>query len=62
MARAGGAYLVSAARPTCSPASLPSFRIGGVLVGSHAFAVLGNMLGVSGWTPWSRTEDVDNCP
>lgn len=35
------------------------FRLGGVLVGTHAFSLLGNMLGVQ-WPPGTwRTEDVD---
>lgn len=35
------------------------FRLGGVLVGTHAFGLLGNMLGVA-WPPGAwRTEDVD---
>ena len=34
------------------------FRAGGVLVGTHAFLLLGNVLGVS-WKDGSRTQDVD---
>ena len=37
----------------------PVFRVGGVLVGSHAFAVLGNMLGVRWQDAIVRTADVD---
>jgi hypothetical protein len=37
----------------------PVFRIGGVLVGSHAFAELGNMLGVRWQEAMVRTQDVD---
>ena len=35
------------------------FLVGGVLVGSHAFAVYGNMLGVRWDTETTRTQDVD---
>jgi hypothetical protein len=35
------------------------FRLGGVLVGTHAFALLGNMLGVAWPAGTWRTEDVD---
>jgi hypothetical protein len=59
MARAGGAYLVSAAEADVLTRLAPVFRIGGVLVGSHAFAVLGNMLGVRWLDSMVRTEDVD---
>lgn len=34
------------------------FKAGGVLVGTHAFLAMGNMLGVS-WTDQARTQDVD---
>lgn len=34
------------------------FRVGGVLVGTHAFLALGNVLGVK-WKESSRTQDVD---
>ncbi len=34
------------------------FRAGGVLVGTHAFLALGNMLGVR-WAETSRTQDID---
>jgi len=34
------------------------FALGGVLVGTHAFAVLGNVLGVR-WTGALRTQDID---
>jgi hypothetical protein len=59
MARAGGAYLVSAAEADVLARLAPVFRVGGVLVGSHAFAVLGNMLGVRWQDSMVRTEDVD---
>lgn len=34
------------------------FKAGGVLIGTHAFIAMGNLLGVS-WTDGSRTQDVD---
>ncbi|MDD2772288.1 MAG: GSU2403 family nucleotidyltransferase fold protein [Elusimicrobiales bacterium] len=34
------------------------FRLGGVLVGTHAFTVLGNMLGVN-WETHIKTQDID---
>jgi hypothetical protein len=39
-------------------ASYGFFRNGGVLIGTHAFSALGNMLGVK-WTGGDRTMDVD---
>lgn len=39
-------------------ASYGFFRCGGVLIGTHAFAALGNMLGVR-WTSADKTMDVD---
>jgi len=59
MARAGGATIVGAAEFQVLDRLSPVFRIGGVLVGSHAFAVLGNMLGVKWQEAIVRTEDVD---
>ena len=59
MARAGGATVVGAAEFQVLDRLSPVFRIGGVLVGSHAFAVLGNMLGVKWQEAIVRTEDVD---
>jgi len=59
MARAGGATVVGAAEAQVLERLSPVFRIGGVLVGSHAFAVLGNMLGVRWQEAIVRTEDVD---
>jgi hypothetical protein len=59
MARAGGATIVGAAEFLVLDRLSPVFRIGGVLVGSHAFAVLGNMLGVRWQEAIVRTEDVD---
>jgi hypothetical protein len=35
------------------------FKLGGVLVGTHAFAVLGNVLGVRWTGAHARTEDID---
>jgi hypothetical protein len=59
MARAGGAYLLRAPEAEVLARLAPVFRVGGVLVGSHAFAVLGNMLGVRWQDAMVRTEDVD---
>jgi hypothetical protein len=59
MARAGGAYLIGGAEADVLARLAPVFRIGGVLVGSHAFAVLGNMLGVRWQDAIVRTQDVD---
>jgi hypothetical protein len=59
MARAGGAYVIGAAEAEVLQRLSPVFRIGGVLVGSHAFAVLGNMLGVRWQEAIVRTGDVD---
>lgn len=59
MARAGGVHVVGAAEAAVLARLAPVFRIGGVLVGSHAFAVLGNMLGVRWQDAIVRTDDVD---
>lgn len=59
MARAGGAHLVGAAEADVLQRLAPVFRLGGVLVGSHAFAVIGNMLGVRWQDAIVRTADVD---
>jgi hypothetical protein len=59
MARAGGAYVIGAAEADVLTRLAPVFRIGGVLVGSHAFVVIGNMLGVKWQEAMVRTEDVD---
>lgn len=59
MARAGGAYVIGAAEAEVLQRLSPVFRVGGVLVGSHAFAVLGNMLGVRWQEAIVRTGDVD---
>jgi hypothetical protein len=59
MTRAGGAYVISAPEAEVLSRLGPVFRVGGVLVGSHAFAVLGNLLGVRWQDSSVRTEDVD---
>jgi hypothetical protein len=59
IARAGGAYVLPAAEARVLAQLAPVFRMGGVLVGSHAFAVLGNSLGVRWREALVRTEDVD---
>lgn len=59
MARAGGAHLLGAPESDVLARLTPVFRIGGVLVGSHAFVVLGNMLGVRWQEAMVRTQDVD---
>lgn len=59
--RAGGAGLTdgASARVVSALAAAGVFRLGGVLVGTHAFVVLGNVLGVK-WTGMHvRTDDVD---
>ena len=59
--RAGGAMTTDApsARVIRGLADVGVFRLGGVLVGTHAFVVLGNVLGVR-WTGTGlRTQDVD---
>jgi hypothetical protein len=59
MARAGGAATLPAPEARVLQLLAQVFRIGGVLVGSHAFAVLGNSLGVRWQDASIRTEDVD---
>jgi hypothetical protein len=58
--RAGGAMTTDApsARVLRALADAGVFHAGGVLVGTHAFIVLGNMLGVR-WRSSLRTQDVD---
>lgn len=58
--RAGGAMLtdVPSARVLRGLADAGVFNAGGVLVGTHAFIVLGNVLGVS-WESAIRTQDID---
>jgi hypothetical protein len=59
MARAGGAQVIGAAEADVLRRLSPVFRVGGVLIGSHAFAVIGNMLGARWQAAIVRTEDVD---
>lgn len=58
--RAGGAMVTDApsARVLRALADAGIFHAGGVLVGTHAFVVLGNLLGVR-WDTSLRTQDVD---
>ena len=59
--RAGGAMTTDApsARVIRGLADVGVFRLGGVLVGTHAFVVLGNVLGVRWSGTGLRTQDVD---
>lgn len=59
--RVGGAAKTDAAsaRILSALAAAAVFRLGGVLVGTHAFVALGNMLGVRWREGVLRTEDVD---
>lgn len=59
IARAAGAYSVSAAEARVLALLAPAFQRGAVLVGSHAFAVLGTSLGVRWQDANVRTGDVD---
>jgi hypothetical protein len=59
VARAAGAYTVSAAEGRVLAMLAPAFQRGAVLVGSHAFAVLGSSLGVRWQDASVRTQDVD---
>lgn len=61
VARAGGAGLTdpASARVLSALAEAGVFRLGGVLVGTQAFVVLGNVLGVRWSSALARTEDVD---
>lgn len=58
----GGAYAVTAveARVLEILERAGVFLVGGVLVGSHAFTLYGNMLGVRWDTETTMTQDVDN--
>jgi hypothetical protein len=58
--RAGGAMVTDApsARVLRALADAGVFHAGGVLVGTHAFIVLGNLLGIR-WATSLRTQDVD---
>ena len=59
--RAGGAARTdaAAARVLSALAAAAVFRLGGVLIGTHAFIVLGNVLGVRWEQGLLRTDDVD---
>ena len=59
--RAGGAAVTdaSSARVIAALADAGVFKLGGVLVGTHAFLALGNVLGVRWDGASARTEDVD---
>jgi hypothetical protein len=60
MLRHGGAMLTDtpSARVISGLASAGVFRLGAVLVGTHAFIALGNLLGVR-WESALRTQDID---
>ncbi len=60
MLRQGGALLTDtpSARVIAALASAGVFRLGAVLVGTHAFIALGNVLGVR-WQSGLRTQDID---
>ncbi len=57
----GGAHTVSAAEARLFELIERAgvFLVGGVLVGSHAFGIYGNMLGVTWPTKFTQTHDVD---
>lgn len=59
--RAGGAMVTdqASARVLRALSDAGVFRLGGVLVGTHAFVVVGNMLGVTWSGATLRTQDVD---
>lgn len=59
--RVGGALTTdaSSARVLRGLADAGVFHVGGVLVGTQAFSVIGNLLGVSWSEPWLRTQDID---
>lgn len=61
MLASGGAYTTGAieARVFELIERAGVFLVGGVLVGSHAFALYGNMLGVQWQTQTTRTQDMD---
>lgn len=61
MLTSGGAHNVSSAEARVLEIIERSgaFLVGGVLVGSHAFSIYGNMLGVSWPTKMTQTHDVD---
>ncbi|OIN99616.1 MAG: hypothetical protein AUJ51_12340 [Elusimicrobia bacterium CG1_02_56_21] len=58
--RAGGGLYADAAHAKVLSALAAGgvFRLGGVLVGTHAFAAMGNMLGVN-WETALKTQDID---
>ncbi len=60
MLRTGGAQTIDtpSARVLAGLASAGVFRLGGVLVGTHAYVAIGNLLGVR-WTSGLRTQDID---
>lgn len=60
MLRQGGAMLTdnASARVISGLASAGVFRVGAVLVGTHAYIALGNLLGVR-WDSALRTQDID---
>jgi hypothetical protein len=60
MLRQGGALLTDAAsaKVISGLASAGVFRLGAILIGTHAFITLGNVLGVR-WQSGMRTEDID---
>ena len=60
MLRQGGAMLTDtpSARVIAGLASAGVFRVGAVLVGTHAFIAMGNLLGVR-WESALRTQDID---
>ena len=60
MLRQGGAMLTDApsAKVVAGLASAGVFRLGAVLVGTHAYLALGNLLGVR-WQSSLRTQDID---
>jgi len=60
MLRQGGAMMTDtvSAKVISGLGSAGVFRLGGVLVGTHAFMVMGNVLGVH-WQTALRTEDID---
>lgn len=60
MLRTGGAQITDtpSARVIAGLASAGIFRLGGVLVGTHAYIAIGNMLGVR-WTSGLTTQDTD---